>query len=262
MVARNVLTRLVRLEGDGDHFTAATRRRLHIQELGDDPAILTFAKHFVDRRLVSSVSDGKHIYVEYIHDAVVREWKLLNVFLREDQNFLTWRQSLHDAVLVWHSHQRDHGDLFRGARLAESENWFSERGNFLTANEREFLQESIALRNQEMEKSEQIRLVEQYAQQKRQEEAEIRRRMADPQEREASTWIIALAKHRDDFHQHGTLLNSDTLALLEMQYTIPNWYSKKAIIIKYCIQPLLVTRATNGWLCWEKTGWNSSAGVV
>jgi hypothetical protein len=143
LVAKDILTRLVRLETDGNTVSTVTRKRLFLSEIDEDPTTMMIIKHLANHRLITSFSKENRVSIEYIHDAVIREWPMLNLFLREDQNFLAWRQTLQEAIYIWLSHQRDQDDLFRGKRLAEAKTWLSSREKVLTTGEKEFLHESI-----------------------------------------------------------------------------------------------------------------------
>ncbi|MFL5951769.1 MAG: BTAD domain-containing putative transcriptional regulator [Gaiellaceae bacterium] len=134
-VARRVLLRLV----GGDE--AFTRRRASRDELGadEDEAVSHVLSVLTERRLV--IADGDS--VELIHEALVQHWPRLRTWLEEDNHGRVLQLRLAQAAADWQESGREHGELYRGARLAAAVEW-AESADAGTLNrlERDFLHES------------------------------------------------------------------------------------------------------------------------
>ena len=101
--ARRLLLQLVRL---GDKM-ADTKRRIRLQALGPD------AEHVMyrltnERLLVTTAADTASTEtVELAHEALIQSWNRFRGWLREDREFLLWREGLSNQVEAW---QRSQGD--------------------------------------------------------------------------------------------------------------------------------------------------------
>ena len=155
-LARRVLTDLVYL-GDESQGLPYSRRRRSLAALcrdeGEREAIHGVVRRLADARLLVTGRDlrsGQET-VELIHDALLREWGLLQGWLREDRRFLAWRQALGWRVQAWEETGRDEGALLRGRELAEAEQWLAERGDDLRGDERVFIEAGQEARQREEE---------------------------------------------------------------------------------------------------------------
>ncbi|MGW3181587.1 caspase, EACC1-associated type [Kitasatospora sp. NPDC001119] len=101
-----------------------TRRRAPLADLGldTDPAAPAALDALIRARLVV-VDDG---HAELVHEAVLRAWKRLADWIREDRAGLVVRQRLHDAAKAWEQDGRDEGALYQGVRLAAARQWIEE----------------------------------------------------------------------------------------------------------------------------------------
>jgi WD40 repeat protein/DNA-binding SARP family transcriptional activator len=117
---------LLRLAGDGD---AAVR--VPLREL-DEQIVQVLA----GERLVT-IAEGD---VEVAHEALLREWPRLRIWLEEDAHGRRLHRHLRETAHAWDGRGRD--DLYRGARLAAILDW-SQTAD-LTADEREFVAASRA----------------------------------------------------------------------------------------------------------------------
>ncbi|MFI1524775.1 caspase, EACC1-associated type [Kitasatospora cineracea] len=119
-VAQQILLQLVHIVDGAED----TRRRAPLADLGldTDPAAPAALDALVRARLV--VVDDSH--AELVHEAVLRAWKRLADWIREDRAGLVIRQRLHDAAKVWEHDGRDEGALYRGVRLAAARQWIEE----------------------------------------------------------------------------------------------------------------------------------------
>jgi len=152
-IARNIFLRLTAL-GEG---TQDTRRRATLSELippfVDAQAADAVLKLLADARLVTT-SEG---YAEVAHEALIREWPTLREWLSQNREGLRLHRHLTEAAQEWEQLKRDAGALYRGARLAQAIEWAEVHPstgsgqapaelNFL---EREFLDASKELKEQE-----------------------------------------------------------------------------------------------------------------
>ncbi len=105
-----------------------------------------------DKRLVvtNRNADGEDT-VEIIHEALIQEWRLLREWIDNDRTFLTWRHQLRIDIERWKSANNDEGALLRGKPLVIAEDWLQKREADLK-NEREYIDQSLAMRKQEQEK--------------------------------------------------------------------------------------------------------------
>ena len=137
-VRRLFLHHLVR-PGEG---TQDTRRRAAHSQVGREQWPLV--AHLADVRLVVTGYDevlGNET-VEVIHEALIRDWALLDGWLDEDRELLLWRERLRTAQRQWEQGGRDPDGLLRGTLLAEAAQWSSARPDALTAEEQGFIQTS------------------------------------------------------------------------------------------------------------------------
>lgn len=147
--AEQVFLRLVNV-GDDDE---ASRRRVDRQELDtlgfEGDAIKAALDAFDEARLLSfnrSPATGRAT-VEVAHEALLKEWPRLRVWLAEAQGDLRLHRALAIEVAQWDASQRAPGYLLTGARLGLYED---RSGRVeLTQPESDFLEASIDRRNRE-----------------------------------------------------------------------------------------------------------------
>ena len=135
VLARNIFVRLTAL-GEGTQYT---HRRASLAELvtrpEDEPAVRPVLQTLADARLITTTKDS----VEIAHEALIREWPTLRGWLEEDRDGLRIHRHLTAASQGWGALQRDPGELYRGARLAEATEWAEAHASELNPLEREFL---------------------------------------------------------------------------------------------------------------------------
>lgn len=152
ILARRIFMRLTEL-GEG---TQDTRRRATLLELTPDPALLpqveSLLKELADARLIT-LAEGT---VEVAHEALIREWPALRTWLSEDREGLRLHRRLTESAQEWGRMNRDPGELYRGARLAQSLEWKAQPGHQdeLNTLEGEFLAASQAYAEQEAQERE------------------------------------------------------------------------------------------------------------
>jgi formylglycine-generating enzyme required for sulfatase activity len=148
-VARNIFLRLTEL-GEG---VQDTRRRVKIEELAqaqEQEAVAKVLKTLTDARLVTTEEDS----AEVAHEALIREWGTLRKWLEEDRESLRLHRHLTESAQEWQRRGREAGELYRGTRLGQIQEWMKEHGTDLSPLESEFVNAS-----QNVKKKEQLRWV-------------------------------------------------------------------------------------------------------
>jgi WD40 repeat protein/DNA-binding SARP family transcriptional activator len=185
-MARMIFVQLTEL----GNATQDTRRRVAVAAFQRQPetasAVMDVLAILVNARLITISSeiavDDQHgadvraaAYVELAHEALIRAWPTLRSWLDEDRAATQMMRQLSAAAQTWERLERDPGELYRGARLAQALEWAERNGQMLTAQEQVFLAESqaAALRAQ----------AEQQAQ--RQRELEAAQRIAEVEQQRA-----------------------------------------------------------------------------
>ncbi|MFW9261972.1 WD40 repeat domain-containing protein, partial [Nostoc sp. CALU 546] len=134
---RRIFIQLVR-PGEG---AEDTRRIAMKAELGEQSWSLV--KKLADARLVvTSRNATSQETVEVVHEALIRNWGVLQEWMNTSRVFRAWQERLRSAKGQWEATKRDSGSLLRGAALAEAEEKLKERPEDLI-DEKEFIKESI-----------------------------------------------------------------------------------------------------------------------
>ncbi|MCB0165031.1 MAG: hypothetical protein KDI79_12445 [Anaerolineae bacterium] len=142
--ARRIFIQLV-YPGQG---TLDTRRLAAKQELGTGNWNLV--RQLADARLVvTGRNEAEEETVEVVHEALIRNWGRLRGWMTEYRTFRAWQERLRVAINQWQANDQDTGGLLRGGPLAEAEEWLAQREVDLTQAERDFIDASIKLREQE-----------------------------------------------------------------------------------------------------------------
>jgi WD40 repeat protein len=152
LLARRVLIGLVHL-GDERDGTPDSRRRRTVASLcaSDDelPAVVRMVQYLADRRLVvTGRGDGADDdTVELIHDALIREWPSLGMWVREDRGFLVWLQNLERQRERWWRSNGidgfDDGRLLRGRDLTAARERLQSHALSLTEAQRDYIERSV-----------------------------------------------------------------------------------------------------------------------
>jgi hypothetical protein len=138
---RSILIQLIK-PGEG---TEDTRRIALKHELDQDG--WTLVQRLADARLVvTGRNNDGHETVEVVHEALIRNWQQLREWMAEDRAFRVWQERLRSARRQWQAAQQDEGALLRGIPLSEAEGWLTERSQFLSHSEQQFIQDSITVR--------------------------------------------------------------------------------------------------------------------
>ena len=151
--ARQVFLRLVTISEEG---SADVRRRVLLAELDaldlPDGSVQRVLDLFGRHRLLSFDRDpiSRRPTVEVAHEALLREWARLRGWIESAWEDVVMHRRLAAAVGEWQTAERDASVLLRGSRLDLFERWAAVSGMSLTAEERDYLQASVALRSAEL----------------------------------------------------------------------------------------------------------------
>ncbi|MGC0405937.1 WD40 repeat protein/energy-coupling factor transporter ATP-binding protein EcfA2 [Streptomyces sp. SAI-126] len=141
--ARRILLRLVTPgQGTPDTRRPADRAELTGADWPDTPFVL---EQLARTRLIT-VDDET---VDLAHEAVLTAWPRLRTWIDEDRERLRAQRALTEAAHAWTALDRDPEALYRGARLAGTEEHFTTDSGELTPLEREFLRTSAQARHRE-----------------------------------------------------------------------------------------------------------------
>ncbi len=136
-VARRTLLRLTQ-PGEG---TEDTRRRAPLSELSG-AEVSPVLDRLVAARLLTTSSERGEPQLEVSHEALIRAWPRLRAWVDTDRDGLRLHRQLTDAAREWERLGRDDDALYRGARLAEAQEFVAP--DVLNALERAFLTASVA----------------------------------------------------------------------------------------------------------------------
>ena len=152
-IMRNILLRLTEF-GEG---TEDTRRRASFDELmsqaKDADEVRAVLNRLAEARLVTLGQDS----AEVAHEALIREWPQLREWLSQDREGIILHRRLTEASQEWELLERDADTLYRGARLAQANEWSALNPNALNAQERVFLEASNMQSKREEQEREQQR---------------------------------------------------------------------------------------------------------
>ncbi|MBC6952212.1 hypothetical protein DWB58_30230 [candidate division KSB1 bacterium] len=73
------------------------------------------------------------------HEALIREWGILRKWLGEDRESLRTHRHLTEAAQEWERRGRDKGELYRGVRLTQIQDWMERNRHALSLLEEDFL---------------------------------------------------------------------------------------------------------------------------
>jgi WD40 repeat protein/class 3 adenylate cyclase len=149
-IARDIFLRLTEL-GEG---TEDTRRRASFDELISRPEdagpVRAVLNILAEARLITLSEDN----AEVAHEALIREWPKLQQWLSEDREGMLLHRRLTEAAHEWELLGRDTGSVYRGARLAQANEWIILHPRVLNIHERLFLDASNLQAEREEEERE------------------------------------------------------------------------------------------------------------
>jgi WD40 repeat protein len=80
--------------------------------------------------------------VEVIHETLITKWKILKDWIDGNREFRTWQERLRVYMSPWIIHKKDKGYALQGVPLTEAKTWRDDRENYLSPDEREYIDES------------------------------------------------------------------------------------------------------------------------
>jgi hypothetical protein len=105
-------------------------------------------KQLADARLVvTSQNAADEETVELVHEALIKEWKLLGEWIESDRMFRTWQESLQFPMEQWEANQHHKEALLQGIPLTKAEDCLQKREADLTEKQKEYIKESLAERD-------------------------------------------------------------------------------------------------------------------
>ncbi len=139
---RDIFLRLTRLDESGEGRD--TRRRVLIDELipinSDSSVTINLLNKLADARLIVKTDKD----VEVAHEALIRHWERLRIWLNEDREGLQLHDHLSDSAHQWESRGREVSELYRGTRLRQTQEWMKNHQTLLNPLEGDFLKASLA----------------------------------------------------------------------------------------------------------------------
>ena len=84
--------------------------------------------------------------LEVAHEALLREWDRLQIWLEESRSDLRTQRSIARAAAEWQAAEQDSSFLLRGSRLAQFEGWVKGSAVSMTDDERRYLEASLDAR--------------------------------------------------------------------------------------------------------------------
>jgi WD40 repeat protein/class 3 adenylate cyclase len=176
-ITRDILLRLTEF-GDG---TEDTRRRASFEELmshaADPDEVRAVLNSLAEARLVTLGEDS----AEVAHEALIREWPQLREWLSQDREGHILHRRLTEAAHEWELLERDAGSVYRGARLAQANEWSVLNPGALNAQERLFLEASnqqaeLEEHEREKQRERELAAAKELAETQRQSASRLRRR--------------------------------------------------------------------------------------
>lgn len=146
--AQRIFVQLVR-PGDG---TEDTRRVATRAEVGADNWDLVTQLAGESARLV--VTGRNEDTVELVHEALLRAWRRLWDWMKQDRTFRVWQEGLRFARRQWLQSGQDDDALLDGFLLSEAEEWQVKRQEDLSAEEQAFIQLSLEVRDRRIQQRE------------------------------------------------------------------------------------------------------------
>ncbi len=152
-LVKQMFLRLVML-GEG---VADTRRRTPRSELLALTANADMMEEIIDHYtsywlLALDTEPGtRSPIVEVAHEALLREWEQLQIWLSESRDEIKLQRQLATMAADWRAANRDPSYLAHGSRSEQFEQWAAETKLALTSAEREYLDASVAERKRQVD---------------------------------------------------------------------------------------------------------------
>ncbi len=142
---RNLMLRLVAPSPDGEPARARVPRRI----VAPDAERQRLLDDLVAARLVTTGGEPDGASVELAHESLVRAWPRLQQWLDDDADGQRIWRHLASAAETWDAMGRPDSELYRGVRLGRAMEWSAHAAADLHPVEREFLDRSTRLADDE-----------------------------------------------------------------------------------------------------------------
>ena len=170
--------------GEGAEDTRRIAQRDDLARTGDEADVSEVLEVLVKQRLVTVDGDS----VEVAHEALIRRWPQLREWLDDNRERLRFQRRFDRDAREWAKLlKRDPGALYRGARLAQAEEWAAAGAVMLNALSTEFLEAS----------KQAIVREEQETEARRQQQLEQQRQLAEEQRKRAEEAEAATERQRE-----------------------------------------------------------------
>jgi hypothetical protein len=114
-----------------------------------DPGYRPVIGRLADERLLTVGSDERgHPTAEVVHEALLRAWNQLHVWLAAEGEFRPWRKRLREDMRSWRG-TGDSSELLTGKPLTDAERWLSDRAADLDVDEVRFIRASAGRRDEQ-----------------------------------------------------------------------------------------------------------------
>ncbi len=149
---RDIFLRLTRLD-EGDEGRD-TRRRVPLGDLipsgADSASISALLDKLANVRLIVKTVNDDKTEIEVAHEALIRHWERLRIWLNEDRDALRLRESVSEDARIWENSGRDESILnHRGGRLEDALSLGEDVRYGLTVAEQTYLNACVVLRERE-----------------------------------------------------------------------------------------------------------------
>jgi Novel STAND NTPase 1 len=104
-----------------------------------------------ERLLTVGCDEHGHQTAEVVHEALLRAWNQLHVWLDAERPFRRWRQRLREDMKPW-LETGDSRELMTGSPLAIAERWRKDREDDLDLDELRYITASVSLRTEQEER--------------------------------------------------------------------------------------------------------------
>ena len=134
-----------------NHLTSADQpdvRRV-VRRSDCDPGYWPVIVRLADERLLTVGCDEHgHETAEVVHEALLRAWNQLHVWLDGEGPFRRWRQRLREDMRSWRE-TGDSRELMTGTPLGQAERWLKDREADLDVDEVRFIKASANRRDEQ-----------------------------------------------------------------------------------------------------------------
>ncbi len=144
-LSKRIFTRLIQY---GKDFNSDRRIQIFSSEID------TFDNEETVNKLIKSLADSRLLVTDYdsstgsqtieiIHEALIREWRLLRTWIDEEREFLLWRQMLDGKIIEWESRGHEEFCFLDGSFLEEAKDWLKRKPDDFNQREMQYISASI-----------------------------------------------------------------------------------------------------------------------